>query len=160
MTNKNFGETLDLNKKAICQALDVDNEKWGLDIEFSDLFTEDKRVKLDTNKTYLIIYQGDVNYTKIICDEALNKKANVIFSLNDEYLATNTAIVKIANNIIEKEKLGIILKIYNNVEDEKLFTGSKQIDEAIFIGNAFDYREVKYKIKCPCKFIEIEDEEE
>ncbi len=160
MKKSSFEEMIIANKNALCKALDLDNEKWGLDIEFSDLFIEDKNISLEPNKTYLIIYQGDVNYTKLICEEALKNKANVFFSLNDDYLATNTVIVKIANNIIKDEYIGIVLKIYNNVEDERLYSGSNQIDEAIFIGNAFDYREVKYKIKCPCRFIEIEDEEE
>ena len=154
-----FEELLRENKLLINKALLLDNEYWGLNKNFKDIFNGKNNLELDSNKTYIVLYQGEIEFTKLICDTAIKSGANVIFSLNDEYLATNELIVRIANQIIGQENLSNIIKLYNNIQEEKLFKGMQTVDEVVFIGSSFDYREVKNKIKCPCKLIKVEENE-
>ena len=152
-----FEKLLIKNKNIINKALNLDNDLWGLEKSFEDLMKKIDNIELENKKNYLIIYQGEIDFTKELCEQSINKQANIIFILNDEYLATNQLIVRIANELIKQENLKNIIKLYNNVDDEKVFKGSNDIDEAIFIGSAFDYRNVKNKIKCPCRWIETEE---
>lgn len=152
-----FNEVLRENKNLIEKALVIDNQKWGLEKTFRNIFEIKDVVKIDKNKNYLIIYEGNIEFTKEICEKAIEKNANVIFTINDEYLATNTLIVRIANEIIKEENKNNFIKIYNNIEEKKIFANSKEFDEVKFIGSSYDYRNIIKDINCPCKFIEIED---
>ena len=153
---ESFEEVLINNKQLLEKAIKLDNDKWGLEKNFQDIFTTTKKVSIEKGKSYLVIYEGDIEYTKLICEEAIKEKANVVFSINDDYLATNELIVRIANEIIREQNYKNVIKLYNNVNNNKVLESSKEFDEAKFIGSSFDYRNIKNKIQCKCEFIEVE----
>lgn len=154
---ESFDEILINNKQLLEKAIKLDNSKWGLEKEFQDLFTETKKVTIEESKSYLVIYEGDIEYTKLICEKAIKEKANIVFSINDDYLATNELIVRISNEIIKEQDYKTVIRLYNNIDNNKVLESSKEFDEVKFIGSAFDYRNIKNKIHCKCEFIEVEN---
>ena len=152
-----FINLLKKNDNLLNKAIMLDNDKWGFNKNIDNIINNEiNDIKLENNKNYLVIYEGDIEYTTKICDESIKTGSNVIFILNDEYLATNKSIIRIANEFLKNKKLKNFIKLYNNTEDKRVIKNSAEVDEVIFIGNAFDYRNIKDKIKSKCTFIETE----
>lgn len=141
---KNFKDYIDKNKQILEKALQIDNQKWNEQIILADILKqEDLDIKLEKNRTYLVIYEGEPILTKILLEKAIEVSANIIFTIDDYYLATNTIFVEIANKLLEENNLKNLFKIYNNIKEEKIFQNTKAVDTTIFIGDKqnFDYIE-------------------
>lgn len=145
---KNFQDYIYKNKSVLDRALNIDNIKWEEKLSFEDII-ENKNLELtlEKNKTYLVIYEGQPILTKIILEKAIKSSANVIFTINDYYLATNTIILGIANKLIEENNIKCFFRIYNNVKENKIFENTKQVDTTIFIGDKENYDYMRAHVK-------------
>ena len=145
---KSFKDYIEKNKFVLEKALQIDNKKWNERLEIEDiLHQEDLDIKLEKDKTYLVIYEGNPILTKILLEKAIQALSNMIFTLDDYYLATNTIFVGIANKLLEENNFKNLFKIYNNIKEDKIFQNTKQVDTTIFIGvkENFDYIEAHVK---------------
>ena len=145
---KNFQEYIDKNKIVLDKALEIDNIKWNESINFKYIIkNKDLELILKKNKTYLVIYEGEPLITKTILEKAIQISANVIFTINDYYLATNTILVGIANKLLEENNIKCFFKLYNNIKESKIFENTDQVDTTVFIGDKenFDYIEAHVK---------------
>lgn len=152
---KSFKEYIDKNNFVLEKALQIDNKKWDAQLEVQDILKqEDLDIKLEKNKTYLVIYEGEPIVTKILLEKAIKESANIIFTLNDYYLATNTILLGIANKLLEENNFKNLFKIYNNIKEDKIFENTKEVDTTIFIGDKEDFAYIEAHVNG--KLIKIE----
>ena len=145
---KSFKDYIDKNKFALEKALQIDNKKWNEELGIDDILkNEDLEIELEKNKTYLVIYEGDPIVTKILLEKAIDVSANMIFILDDYYLATNTIFLGIANKLLEENNLKNLFKIYNNIKEDKMFENTKEVDTTIFIGGKDDFAYIEAHVK-------------
>lgn len=145
---KSFKDYIDKNKFVLEKALQIDNKKWNEQLLIEEILKQEYLdITLEKDKTYLIIYEGDPIVTKILLEKAIEVSANIIFTLDDYYLATNTIFVGIANKLLEENNLKNLFKIYNNVKEDKIFENTKQVDTTIFIGNKENFAYMDAHIK-------------
>ena len=150
-----FEEYLNKNEFVLNQALKIDNKKRNEQITKQDII-KNKNIELilEKNKTYLLIYDGEPIITRIILEKAINVSANIIFTINDYYLATNTILIGIANKLLEENNIKCFFKIYNNVEENKIFENTNEVDATIFVGDKEDFDYIGAHVKG--KIIKIE----
>ncbi len=145
---KSFKDYIDKNKFVLEKALQIDNKKWNEELGIDDILkNEDLEIELEKNKTYLVIYEGDPIVTKILLEKAIDVSANMIFILDDYYLATNTIFLGIANKLLEENNLTNLFKIYNNIKEDKIFENTKEVDTTIFIGDKEDFAYIEAHVK-------------
>ena len=145
---KSFKDYIDKNKFVLEKALQIDNKKWNEQLGIEEILKqEDLDIKLEKDKIYLVIYEGDPIVTKILLEKAIKVSANIIFTLDDYYLATNTIFVGIANKLLEENDLKNLFKIYNNIKEDKIFENTKEVDTTIFIGNKEDFAYIEAHVK-------------
>ena len=145
---KSFEDYIDKNKQVLEKAIQIDNKKWNEKLEIEELFKQEEfNIKLEKNKTYLIIYEGDPIATKMLLENAIKESANIIFTLYDYYLATNTILVGIANKLLEENNIKCFFKIYNNIKEDKIFENTKAVDTTIFIGNKEEFAYMEAHVK-------------
>ena len=145
---KNFIDYIDKNKTVLEKALQIDNKKWNEQLSIEDILKQqDLDIKLEKNKTYLVIYEGDPIITRIILEKAIEASANIIFTIDDYYLATNTIFVGIANKLLEENNLKNLFKIYNNIKEDKIFENTKEVDTTIFIGDKENFAYIDAHVK-------------
>ena len=74
---KYFDEYINKNQKILDKALEIDNNKWNEKTIYNDIYQEKIfEFELEEEKTYLIIYDGDPQVTKSICNKAILSKSN------------------------------------------------------------------------------------
>lgn len=145
---KNFKEYIDKNEHVLEKALQIDNKKWNEQLNLEDILKQENLdLRLEKNKTYLVIYEGDPIITRIILEKAIEASANIIFTIDDYYLAINTILVGIANKLLEENDLKNLFKIYNNVKEDKIFENTKQVDTTIFIGDKENFAYMDAHVK-------------
>lgn len=152
---KTFNEYLEKNKEILKQALEIDNSKFKENYKYENIFKQDKfDIELEKNKTYLVIYEGEPEITKFLCEKAIEFDANLILTINDYYLAINTIISGIAMKKIKEEKLNLFIKVYNKIEEEKIVQSSYHVDETIYIGLKEDFKHIEKILNSKLRKIE------
>lgn len=145
---KNFEEYLNKNEIVLNQALDIDNRKWNEKINLKDVIkNKNLELVLEKDKTYLVIYEGDPMITKTILKKAIQASANIIFTINDYYLATNTILIGIANKMVQENKVKCFFKLYNNIKENKIFENTNKVDTTIFIGDKENFEYIAAHVK-------------
>lgn len=154
---RDYKQYLDKNKKLIEQSLEIDNKKWKENLEFNNLLDKEKiYLTLEKNKAYLVIYEGQTEITIQLLEKAIPINSSIVFTMKDYYLATNKVLISIANKCVQENKKQVLYKLYNNIEDKKIFEATQNPDETIYIGNKDDFNYIKNQIHGKVKFIEYE----
>lgn len=145
---KKLIEYIDKNIQVLQKALELDNKKWYEQLSIEKILEQkDIKLEFEKNKTYLVIYEGNPIITKILLERAIQTASNLIFTVDDYYLATNTILVGIANKLIKENDIKSFLKIYNNIEENKIFENTNEVDATIFIGDKEDFAYIEAHVK-------------
>jgi hypothetical protein len=151
-------ENLIKNQKIIQKAIDLDNSKWQNNFKFESLIImlekfDEKDLKSNTSlksgETYIVLYSGDPNLTLGLTLISMGTNSNLIFILYDDMLAVNRVLIKIIQKTAESNNLKNFVKLYNNPQNCDIEKSTLLADKIIFIGDGFDYADVKRKFKIP-----------
>ena len=154
---RSYKEYVDKNKIVLQKALDIDNNKWDEKNTLEDIINKEQiKVNFEENKAYLVVYEGQPEITIKLIEEAINSNSSIVFTIKDYYLAINKILIEIANKCILENKKQILFKLYNNINEEKIYEASEISDKTIYIGNKEDFDYIKKNIKGETIFIEYE----
>lgn len=144
------------NKEILKDAIELDNSKWGGTFKFSDLIgaakdIESRNYKVEnvTNSTYIVLYNGNPSITLELAILGAIANSNMIFMIYDNNLATNNILVKMIEQIAEKNETKIFIKLYNNISKEDIKRSTELADKIIYIGDKFEYHNVKRNYGLP-----------
>ena len=87
-------------------------------------------------------------------ENAIPINSSIVFTIKDYYLATNKVLISIANRCIQENKKQVLYKLYNNIEEEKIYEATQNPDETIYIGNEEEFNYIKNNIQGKVRFIE------
>ncbi len=153
---RDFYDYVVKNRDVLEQAINIDNEKWNDKKAFKNVF--DKKIFMalpEPKKTYLTLYEGNIAVTYSLLDEALSNNSNLVLTINDEFLATNTVLVSIANKFLQENKKDLFIKLYNNIEDDKILKSTEKVDCTLLIGHEENYEKIIKNSKGRIKKIEL-----
>lgn len=154
---RNYKEYIDKNKIALKKAIEIDNNKWEEENTLENIIEKEKiKVNLEKNKAYLIIYEGQPEITMQLLEKAILVNSSIVFTIKDYYLATNKTLIEIANRYILENKKQILFKLYNNINEDKVYEASEISDKILYIGNKDEFDFIKKNIKGKTIFIEYE----
>ena len=154
---RSYKEYIDKNKVLLQRALEIDNNKWQEENALGDIVNKEQiKENLEVNKAYLVIYEGQPEITMKLIEEAIDSNSSIVFTIKDYYLAINKILIDIANKCILENKKQILFKLYNNINEEKIYEASEISDKTIYIGNKEDFDYIKKNIKGETIFIEYE----
>ena len=153
---KKYVQYLEKNKSLIEQSLEIDNKKWDENFNIDKLFKKENNNNyvLEKNKAYLVIYEGQPEITSKLLENAIPINSSIVFTIKDYYLATNKVLISIANRCIQENKKQVLYKLYNNIEEEKIYEATQNPDETIYIGNEEEFNYIKNNIQGKVRFIE------
>lgn len=152
---KEYKEYVEKNKAVIEEALKIDNNKWEEKLNYAELLNKEKiKVNFEENKAYLIVYEGQPEITNQLLEKAISKNSSIVFTIKDYYLATNKVLISIANKCINENKSRVLYKLYNNIDEEKIYEASKNPDETIYIGDIEEFNFIRKNIQGKLRFIE------
>ena len=152
---KEYKEYVEKNKAVIEEALKIDNNKWEEKLNYAELLNKEKiKVNFEENKAYLIVYEGQPEITNQLLEKAISKNSSIVFTIKDYYLATNKVLISIANKCINENKSRVLYKLYNNIDEEKIYEASKNPDETIYIGDVEEFNFIRKNIQGKLRFIE------
>ena len=156
---KKYEQYLEKNKSLIEKSLEIDNKKWEESFNIEQLFKEENKSEyaLEKNKAYLVIYEGQPEITNILLKNAILKDSSIVFTIKDYYLATNRILISIANKCIQENKKQVLYKLYNNIDDEKIYEATQNPDETIYVGDKGDFNYIKNNIQGKVRFIEYDN---
>ena len=155
---RNYKEYIDKNKIALKKAIEIDNNKWEEENTLENIIEKEKiKVNLEKNKAYLIIYEGQPEITMQLLEKAILVNSSIVFTIKDYYLATNKVLISIANKLVQESQKQVLYKLYNNIENEKIYEATQNPDETIYLGNKEDFEYIKNKIHGKVKFIEYNE---
>ena len=144
-------------KKAVHMDHKICNQKIDLDYminiikELENIAEDGKNNK---RETLAVIYEGEIKNTLEIAIKQTSIDNNIVFFVNDDFLATNTIIVDILNRILKENKQSNFIKLYNKVKLEDIIFKSKEFDKIICINDEFKYEYIKNKSKIPVEYYE------
>ena len=152
---KEYKEYVEKNKAVIEEALKIDNNKWEEKLNYAELLNKEEiKVNFEENKAYLIVYEGQPEITNQLLEKAISKNSSIVFTIKDYYLATNKVLISIANKCINENKSRVLYKLYNNIDEEKIYEASKNPDETIYIGDVEEFNFIRKNIQGKLRFIE------
>lgn len=146
---KSINDYINKNKHILEKSLEIDNEKWNENLKFEEVLNYSglENLVLEKHKTYLVIYDGEPIHTKIIISKALEINANIIFILDDYFLATNSFLTQVANKLIKEKNKKMFIKLYNNIYEEKIFKSTSEVDTTIYIGDERNFEYIQNNVK-------------
>ena len=146
---KSINDYINKNKHILQKSLEIDNETWNENLKFEEVLNCSglENLVLEKHKTYLVIYDGEPIHTKIIINKALEVDANIIFILDDYFLATNSFLTQVTNKLIKENNKKIFIKLYNNIYEEKIFKSTSEVDTTIYIGDERNFEYIQNNVK-------------
>ena len=154
---RTYKEYINKNKIVLQKSLEIDSNKWNEKNTLKDIINKEQiKVNFEENKAYLVIYEGQPEITIKLIEEAINTNSSIVFTIKDYYLATNKILIEIANKYIVENKKRILFKLYNNIDEQKIYEASEISDKTMYIGNKEDFNFIKKNIKSETIFIEYE----
>ena len=146
---KSINDYINKNKHILEKSLEIDNQKWNENLKFEEVLNYSglENLVLEKQKNYLVIYDGEPIHTKIIINKALEVDANIIFILDDYFLATNSFLTQVANKLIKENNKKMFIKLYNNIYEEKIFKSTSEVDTTIYIGDERNFEYIQNNVK-------------
>lgn len=155
---KDYKQYLEKNKSLIEKSLEIDNSKWNENLSFKKLIEEEKiNINLERNKAYLVIYEGQPEITIQLLQKSIISNSSMLFTIKDYYLATNKILISIANKCVQENKIKAIHKLYNNIEEERIYKATKKADKTIYIGDIDNFNYIKNNIQSETIFIKYDE---
>lgn len=155
---KKYKQYLNKNKSLIEQALEIDNKKWKENLDLNKLFKEENLdLNLEKNKAYLVIFEGQPEITYQLLEKAISINSSIVFTIKDYYLAINKLLISIANKQAQENKIQVLYKLYNNIDEEKIYEATQNPDETIYIGDKENFNYIKNNIQGKVRFIKYDD---
>jgi len=146
------------NKEIIQEAIKLDNSKWGTAFSIEELLQVGKEAsgrtytsdfKTNPRKTYIVLYNGDPTITLELSIIGARLGLNIIFMIYDDMLATNTLLVKLMQQTMERHGTKTFVKLYTNIEKEDIRKSTKLADKIIYIGDRFEYNNIRREYNIP-----------
>jgi len=144
------------NKEILENAIELDNSKWGGSLKFEDLLKvgrdvseRDYKKEVSSSNTYIVLYNGDPKITLELAILGIKSSSNMIFMIYDDDFATNNLLIKIMQQLAEETGDKSFVKLYNNVRNEDIRKSTEFADKIIYIGDIFEYHNVKRQYNLP-----------
>lgn len=141
------------NEKIIIDAFETELKDYGHKINVqalkdilkssNDIMTLDNVNKMNI----ALYYSGDVNITMLFILFALKNDLTITL-FNERYDVFNNCIIAMIEEILKESRINNIYFKYDDKYNEKfLIDNQNEFDNIIFIGDYFEYRNLKYRIK-------------
>lgn len=109
---------------------------------------KEKEMKLNENiKNIQILLPGNPEIVFMLAIEAIRNNLKMLIIIEDFCLAQNTMLIELINSSLKDMRLKEIIKLENQLEDEKIIQNSEKFDMTMCIGNSNDYNILSKKIK-------------
>lgn len=141
------------NEKIIIEAFKTELQDYGHKIDFKDLKEILNSAKDIPNKSevrdleFALYYSGNSNITLSFLLFALKNDVTITL-YNERYDVFNTSILAVFENVLEELKIeNKYIKYDEKYDEQYLINHEKDYNKIIFIGDYFEYKNLKHHIK-------------